>query len=99
MADTITINEGLTWLKTLRERHGELVGLRNENSAAVTRRYGVGGDKDVTKTPTYDVKALDKLITQVAREIQKLEQAIKVTNATTSVVGYAKDDKVLGEIS
>lgn len=99
MADMITINEGLTWLKTLRERHGELVGLRNENSAAITRRFGVGGDKETTKTPVYDVKVLDKLVTQVAREINKLEQAIKVTNATTSVVGYAKDDKVLGEVS
>lgn len=99
MADKITINEGLTWLKTLRERHAELVGLRNENSSAVTRRYGVGGDKDVTKTPVYDVKALDKLVTGVAREINKLEQAIKVTNATTQVVGYVKDEAVLGEIS
>src|SRR5687767_12998673 len=27
----ITINEGLSWLKTLRARHSELVTLRNEN--------------------------------------------------------------------
>lgn len=95
---TITINEALTWVKTLRERHGELVGLRNENSAAVTRRFGVGGDKETTKTPVYDVKALDKLVTRVAREIQKLELAIKVTNATTAVVGYEKNEDVLGEL-
>lgn len=95
----ITVNEALTWVKTLRERHGELVGLRNENSAQVTRRFGVGGDKETTKEPVYDVKALDKLVTQVAREIQKLEQAIKVTNATTTVVGYDKDEAILGEVS
>ena len=85
---TITINEALTWLKTLRERHTELVGLRNENSAVVTRRYGVGGDKETERKPTYEVKTLDKLVTTVAREIQSLEQAIKVTNATTTVTGY-----------
>jgi hypothetical protein len=95
----VTINEALTWLKTLRERHAELVGLRNENSAAVTRRFGVGGDKETTRQPTYDVKALDKLVTRVAREIQKLEQAIKVTNATTTVTGYDKNDEVLGELT
>jgi len=96
---TVTINEALTWVKTLRERHAELVSLRNENSAAVTRRFGVGGDKETTRAPTYDVKALDKLVTQVAREIQKLEQAIKVTNATTTVANYDKDEAVLGEIA
>jgi hypothetical protein len=95
----ITINEGLTWLKTLRERHAELVALRNENSNVLTRRYGVGGDKETEKKPVYDVKALDKLVTRVAREIQKLEQAIKVTNATTTVAGYEKDEAVLGEVS
>jgi hypothetical protein len=95
---TITINEALTWLKTLKERHTELVGLRNENSAAITRRYGVGGDKDVTKQPVYDVKALDRMITRVAREIDRLEQAIKVTNATTTVMAYEKDEAVLGEL-
>jgi hypothetical protein len=96
---TITINEALTWLKTLRERHTELVGLRNENSATITRRYGVGGDKETTREPTYSVKDLDRLVTQLAREIQKLEQGIKNTNALTQVIGYERDDAVLGEIT
>ena len=96
---TITINEALTWLKTLRERHAELVGLRNENSAVVTRRYGVGGDKETERKPVYSVKDLDKMVTRVAREIQKLEQSIKVTNATTAVTAYEKDEAVLGELT
>lgn len=95
----ITINEALTWLKTLRERHAELVGLRNENSATTRRHFGVGGDKETVREPIYDVKALDKMVTRVAREIQTLEQAVKVTNATTKVVGYQKDEAVLGELS
>jgi hypothetical protein len=96
---TITITEALTWLKTRRERHTELVGLRNENSATITRRYGVGGDKETTREPTYSVKDLDRLVTQLAREIQKLEQGIKNTNALTQVIGYERDDAVLGEIT
>lgn len=94
----ITINEGLTWLKTLRERHTELLQLRNENSAVSRRYIGAHGDKEIVREPTYDVKGLDKLVTRVAREIQTLEQAIKVTNATTPIVAYQKDDAVLGEV-
>lgn len=95
----ITINEALTWLKTLRERHVELVALRNENSATKRRFIGAHADKEIVTEPVYDVKALDKMITKVAREVSGLEQAIKVTNATTKVIGYAKDEAVLGELS
>jgi hypothetical protein len=94
----ITVNEGLSWMKTLRERHTELTELRNVNSATVRRRYGLGGDKDETRDPTYDVKELDKLITRVAREMKKLDQALKATNAVTKVVGYDQSDEVLGEV-
>jgi hypothetical protein len=95
----LTINEGMVWLKTLRERHAELVSMRNENSAEITRRYGVGGDREVTKTPTYDVKVLDKMITRVAREIRVLDQQIKATNGVTPIKDYTQDDSVLGELS
>lgn len=94
----ITVNEALVWMKTLRERHNELLTLRNENSHTTTRRYGLGGDKDVTTNPTYDVKVLDKMITRVAREIRMLDQQIKATNALTPVVNYTQDDSVLGEL-
>lgn len=94
----VTVNEALVWMKTLRERHAELVQLRNENSHSTTRRYGLGGDKDITTVPTYDVKVLDKMITRVAREIRMLDQQIKATNALTPVVNYNQDDSVLGEL-
>lgn len=96
---TVTINEALVWKKTLQERHQELLQLRNENSHATTRRYGIGGDKDVTTVPTYDVKVLDKMITRLATEMRRLEQQIKATNAVTAVLNYTQDDTVLGELS
>ncbi len=99
MASKVTISEALGWLKTLRERHGELVALRNENSATQTRHYGVGGDKETTKTPVYEVKKLDALISQVAREIRKLDAAIKKANATLDVPDYEMDEDVLGEVA
>jgi len=96
---TITVNEALVWMKTLRQRHAELVELRDANSATVTRRFGVGGDKETTRQPTYDVRVLDKMVSTVAREIRTLDQQIKATNGQTPVVGYEQDDSVLGELS
>lgn len=94
----LTINEALVWKVTLQQRQSELISLRNENSADQTRRYGVGGDREVTKTPTYDVKVLDKMITTVAKELRTLDQQIKATNGVTKVIGYNQDDTVLGEL-
>jgi hypothetical protein len=47
----------------------------------------------------YDVKALDRLVGRVAREIRLLDQALKATNAKTIVEAYDQDDAVLGELS
>jgi len=92
----MTISSGLSWIKVLRERHGELVQLRNSNSSRSERLFG---DKQTVKTtPTYDVKKLDKLITRIAVEIRHLDESIKETNAKAEIVGFKKDESVLGEV-
>ena len=95
----ITINEGLAWLKTLKKRHEELLALRNDNAHRERRFYGASGDKEILKEPMYDVKVLDRLATRVSREIRLLEQALKATNARTTVDAYDQDDAVLGELT
>ena len=95
----ITINEGLAWLKTLKKRHEELLTLRNDNAHRERRFYGSSADREIVKEPVYDVKGVDKLVTRVARDIRLLEQALKATNAKTTVDGYDQDDTVLGELS
>jgi hypothetical protein len=95
--NTITISEGLSWKKTLETRHGELVGLRNQNSFSERRMYGANADKERIITPTYDVKALDRLISGLAREIRLLDQAVKKANLSTEL-DYLQDDVVLGEL-
>jgi len=94
----MTINEGLTWAKTLAERHAELQGLRNENSAARTTYRGLKGDTPEKVEPTYDVVALDKLISNIALERRKLDMAIKATNAVAAIKGYEPNEDVLGEL-
>jgi hypothetical protein len=98
MAKKITINEGLTWQKTLAERHNELVSLRNENSAVRTSYRGLKGDTPETIRPVYDVVSLDRLVARVAAERRKLDAAIKTTNARVKVHGYEMDEGVLGEL-
>lgn len=95
----ITINEGLAWLKTLKKRHEELLALRNENAHRERRFYGSSADREIVKEPVYEVKTLDRLVTQVAREIRLLEQALKATNAKTTVESYDQNDAVLGELA
>ena len=97
----ITINEGLAWLKTLKKRHEELLALRNDNAHRERRFYGASADKEIVKEPVYDVKVLDldRVVTRVAREIRLLEQALKATNARTTVDAYDQDDAVLGELT
>lgn len=83
-------------MKTLQSRHNELTQLRNENSSKSTRLWGEKQEK-ITE-PVYDVKHLDNLVTKVAIEIRKLDEAIKTTNAVTEVLGYQKNELVLGEV-
>lgn len=92
----MNLSQAMGWQKTLQARHNELIQLRNENSNRTTRLWGEKQEK-VTE-PVYDVKHLDKLITQVAVEIRKLDEAVKTTNAVTEVLGYSKNESVLGEV-
>jgi hypothetical protein len=94
----ITLNEGLAWLKTLKKRHEELIALRDGNAHRERRFFGATADKEIVKEPVYDMKALDKSVTRVAREIRLLEQALKATNAKTVVDDYDQNDAALGEL-
>jgi len=95
----ITLNEGLAWLKTLKKRHEELIALRDGNAHRERRFLGASADKEIVREPVYDVKALDKAVTRVAREIRLLDQALKATNARTIIEAYDQDDAVLGELT
>jgi hypothetical protein len=95
----ITISEALNWKKTLEARHSELVSLRNQNSASELRYIGANADKTLVKTPLYDPKTLDLMVTRLAREMRLLDAAVKRTNATVLVTDYEQDDAVLGELA
>lgn len=95
----LTINEGLTTLKTLKARYAELVALRDRNSETETRFYGRDtATKEVIKEPTYDVKKLDKTVTSVAKQVRLLENAIKRANSQTEIADYEWSEDALGTV-
>ena len=92
----ITIAQALGWKQTLQHRHNELITLRNDNSKQGFRL--MGETEKVELKPTYDVKALDRLITSIAKELRILDEAIKTMNGVTILKGYDKNEDALGEI-
>lgn len=97
MTEAISISAAIGWHKTLEARHSELVSLRNSNSHQEVRTYGQN-DKERIINPLYDVIALDKTITNVAKEMRNLDEKLKLTNLSTNVKDYVRDDSVLGEL-
>ena len=85
----MTLNEGLGFLKMLTQRHRELSSLQAQNCRKSTHYYG---ENPTVDEPTYDVRALDKQISRIAREIRKLDTAIKATNAITEIRDYVSPE-------
>lgn len=96
--DKITVSEALTWQKTLKARHDELVQLRNTNAHRERMYFGANSDKERVTEPLYDVKKLDRQVATIARELRLLDEAIKRSNAVVALAGYLRNDAVLGEL-
>jgi hypothetical protein len=94
-----TISEALAWQKVLATRRAELIKLRDGSAKREFRAvaYGAEALPGTVVEPTYDVKALDKVVAAVSREERLVSVAIKRANATTEI-NYEINDKVLGEL-
>jgi hypothetical protein len=77
----ITINELMVVMKAVRERVTDLKGVR----ASVSKRTTFFGQKDSVEEPQYDVKAVDKKITELQNFLLIADSKIKMTNAITPV--------------
>ena len=88
----LTINECLCLMKAVRQRMSELSNLRAQ--VALTTTYY--GEKDKVVTPNYDVKAVDKKITELQNFLYVADAKIKSLNAR-KVVDLEVDADVLLE--
>jgi len=83
--DNLTINGGLALQKALRGRVGELIRLRDEVAVEENTYYHVEPKSEKVKVVKFDVKFVDKKITQLENTLFKLDNAIKTANAKTAL--------------
>ena len=81
MMDIITVNELMVVMHTVRDRMHDLKELRLKVST--TDRYF--GNVESTKEPEYDVKLVDKKITELQNFIVKADMKIKMSNSKTLI--------------
>ena len=89
----MTVNEILVLQKAVRERVNELKGLRNQVSTK-ERFFGMREETKIIE-PQYNVKEVDKKITELEMFLFKADAAIKQSNAVTQVNVEANIDKLL----
>lgn len=76
-----TVNELMVVMKAVRERMNDLKQVRS----SVSRRTNYFGTKEYAEEPQYDVKLVDKRITELQNFLLMADSKIKMSNAVTSV--------------
>jgi hypothetical protein len=77
----MTINEILVLMKAIRERINDLKSLRSQ----VSIKESYFGDRQKVVEPLYDVKLVDKKITELEMWLFKADAGVKQANATVKV--------------
>jgi hypothetical protein len=97
----MTISEAMVLMKVISNRKSELVSLRNSNSIERRTFYmrddGAEKQRDEVE-PKYDVKKLDKKISELEKDLFKVETAVKRANAKTEIGVEVDIDKILEPI-
>jgi len=91
----MTINELLSLMKIVKARIGALSSLRQE----VSKKDIWAMEKEKIIEPQYDVKSVDKKITELETFLFKADAAIKQSNAITHVNIIVDVDKLLEPLS
>lgn len=76
----LTISKALAMEKSLRERLGQLKALAIESS-----KRSIWEDSKKMDEPTYDVKKVDKKITEINKALFELNHSVKDSNAKTAL--------------
>lgn len=90
----LTINELLVNMKIIRERLGDLKALRS--SLAVRKVFY--GQHDSVEEPQYDIKKVDKKITELQNFLAQADAKIKSVNAITKVDVEVKMEELLSPL-
>jgi len=94
----MTVNELLVLTKVVRERVNQLKSLADKCAVEEKTYWGGDNERDKTITPQYDIKLVDKKITELKTWLFKAEAAIKQSNAKTEVAVEANVDVLLASL-
>jgi len=97
----MTVNEAMVLQKTIKERLAELRNLRNQVATEKTTTYPwMEGDKQKIDTTVvkYDIKLLDRKVTELELFLYKLDAKIKQSNAVTEISIIADVEKLLAPL-
>jgi len=92
----ITINEALVLQKAVRERLNELKSLRS--TVANKESFLFAREEKKVVEPQYDVKLVDRKMTELQLFLLKSDTAIKRSNATATIRLDFDADKLLSSI-
>lgn len=105
MADEkkLTINEGMALQKAVNSRMRDLKSLRTEVAVKKETIYPFmtsdNRDKIDTVEPQFDVKVVDKKITELELFLYKIDASIKQANAKTEIDVVADVDTLLAPLT
>jgi hypothetical protein len=96
----MTVNEAMVLQRTLKERVAELRNLRSSVATERTTHYpwAEGKEKIENVVVKYDIKALDKKVTQIELVLYKMDARIKQSNAVTELEVEADVDALMAPL-
>jgi len=97
----MTVNEAMCLQKTIKERVAELRNLRSSVATEKTTTYPWqegGKEKIESVVVKYDIKVLDRKITEIELFLYKLDAKIKQSNAKTELDIDVDVDKLLAPL-
>jgi len=92
----LTINEALALQKIVRERVSELRSLRS--SVSTIESYYSAGERERKTEPQYEVKVVDRKITQLEMFLFKVDSKIKQANAVNQIDVKETVDELLAPL-
>ena len=91
----MTISKALVLINTIKARIKSLEALKEKVS--IKERYFSQGDR--VNEPQYSVQSVDKLITELNKELFNIDNKIKASNATVEIDVEVKEDLIFAPLS
>ena len=92
-----TVNSLLSMQKSLKQRMAQLETVK-ASSGQRTRYMSLGDRQERVEEPLYDIKKLDKKVTEINKALLKIDQEIKRSNAATTVEILIDFDNLMSEV-